>query len=241
MNDHEHNKIADEVLDEIKSGGIKMRPKYYYILGSLALGIGLGLTLLGTLFFIGVVTFRFRAQAPFDFLSFGTKGFNPFIANLPWLPGLIAVAGIVIGVILLRKYRLGYRHSLVTLLIVMVALVGTVGIALEVVGAHRPLEKAPGFIKMYHKPHCGDKWLGGTVQSIDNSEIIILTPDDEEAIIIFDNDTIFRPPERPVPDEWLKAIGEWDDDNFEATHLMHGTSDRFLMKVKGEQHQRPMP
>jgi hypothetical protein len=242
MSNQEQNKnIADKVLDQLESKQVKMKPKFYFVTGSIVLGIGLGSSLLTSLYFIGLSTFKFRAQAPFDFLSLGTGGVRPFLATVPWLAMFVAVVGVTVGMLLIRKYRFGYRHSLKGLTIGVVGIVIVAGMALQIAGAHRLVEKIPAIKGLYHEQFEGDKWLTGSVTVVDGDVLTIVTPYNDQAIILLRADTHIQPPRTILVGEWLRAVGEWDEDTLEAEHVLHGSGERFRPKVKGELHRRPVP
>lgn len=66
--------MAMRVMKEIHQKGVKMRPKIYFVLGSLLLGVGLAAALILAIFFINLVLFGQRLNQPFCFSLAGPNG-----------------------------------------------------------------------------------------------------------------------------------------------------------------------
>ena len=56
--------ITESVMGQIHQGKIRMRPKLYFIIGSIFTFIGLVLSILTTIFLISFIRFSFLARGP---------------------------------------------------------------------------------------------------------------------------------------------------------------------------------
>ncbi|KKS41827.1 MAG: hypothetical protein UV05_C0051G0004 [candidate division CPR1 bacterium GW2011_GWA2_42_17] len=83
-----------------------MKPKWYFVLGSLAMLGGLtGLTIL-SIFLVSVVSFSLRTHGPM-----GAVRYEQFISTFPWGAIIVAIIGIGLGVRLMKKYDFSYRKK----------------------------------------------------------------------------------------------------------------------------------
>lgn len=104
--------LTKKIMKEIRQKKVKMRPRIYFIAGSLLLSIGLAGTTILAIFFINLVLFRLRIHQPFGFLILGRPGLRPFLLTFPWLSLLVALGGIIGGRALLKKYDISYKKKL---------------------------------------------------------------------------------------------------------------------------------
>jgi magnesium-transporting ATPase (P-type) len=96
--------IAEEIMKKIDMGEIKMRPKGYFIMGSIFTFIGLVSTVVVSTFSIGLIRFSLRSHGPM-----GQYRFDQILASFPWWTLVLAILGLVLGVWLIRKYDFSYK------------------------------------------------------------------------------------------------------------------------------------
>ncbi len=104
-----------------------MRPRIYFVLGSILLGLGLAGTVACSAFFINLILFTFKTHHPFVFLILGRHGLRPFLLTFPWLPFLVAFLGIWGGSRLLKKYDISYKKNFWGLVIVLLIAILVLG------------------------------------------------------------------------------------------------------------------
>lgn len=104
-NDQKIN-VKENVMSLIKKGQAKMRPKWYFVLGSFAMVGGLtGLTIL-SVFMVSIMTFSLRTHGPI-----GSIRYEQFLATFPWGAPFVTIIGIGFGAWLLKKYDFSYKKN----------------------------------------------------------------------------------------------------------------------------------
>ncbi len=91
-------------MKKIDLGEIKMKPKWYFILGSIITFIGLVSTVVVSTFSIGLIRFSLRSHGPM-----GEYKFDQIMANFPWWTLVLAILGLILGIWLIRKYDFSYK------------------------------------------------------------------------------------------------------------------------------------
>lgn len=94
------------IMTKIKSNQITMKPRWYFILGSISLIIGLASFSFLGIFLTNLTMFLSRQHGPM-----GQWRLYQILNTFPlWVP-IFAVLGIIIGVFLLRKYDFSYKNN----------------------------------------------------------------------------------------------------------------------------------
>lgn len=143
-------------MKQIKKRKLKMRPKIYFVAGSLLLGIGLAGTTMLAIFFVNLVLFKLRIHRPFGFLILGRSGLRPFLLTFPWLSLLAALGGIIGGRALLKKYDISYKKSFWGLMIGLIALVLVLAFLLSRTGINEKMKRVPR-LKRFYQSQLTDK------------------------------------------------------------------------------------
>lgn len=150
--------LHDEVMKHIYKDHIKMKPKLYFIAGSILLGVGMAGAVITSIFFTHLTLYRLRYDATF-----------------PWVPFLIAIGGLLGGSYLLREYEVAYKHRLTRLLLAFAALLLTLGYLLDRSGAERHIVRLRPLYGLY-QPHEHYPFVYGKVHHIDGHRAYIQTP-----------------------------------------------------------------
>lgn len=139
-------KLEEKIIKDIKSGSIKMRPKWLFVVGSIITGFGVILTT--SLALLAIQLIRFRLNHPG--LS-GAIKVNTVIASLPWYIPVIAVTAVVGGYLALKQYDFSYRKN--ASFIMTLVIVGLVfgSFILDKVGADQILMKRGYFRRIYNQ------------------------------------------------------------------------------------------
>lgn len=233
--------LSKKVMGQIHKKHVKMHPRLYFVLGSLLLGIGLaGAVVLATIF-INLAFFRLRIHGPLGYLWFGGFGLKPFLATFPWLPLLIAIGGILSGLVLLRRYDISYKKSFLALVIGLVALVLTTGFLLDYIGLNERMERLRPLRPLYPPQFAGKDWVTGEIIEVGGDELIIVTPEEREVTIKLEKRTLLPFGGDFKEGERIRAIGKWQDDVFVAIGIGKGRLDwRMINDVgRGIEPSRP--
>jgi len=234
--------LSQKVMEQIKKEKVKMRPRVYFLVGSVLLGVGLAGAILGAILFLNLAFFRMRIHGPFGFLMFGEFGFRPFLATFPWLPLFISLAAILTGIILLKRYDISYKKSFLVLTIALAVLVLTMGFILDQIGFNERLERARPLPPFYPSHFTNQDWVMGEIIEIKEEELVITTPRGEEV-------RIFRQEETLLPfggdfkvGERIRAVGEWQGEVFVAKGIGKGGMQwRIPPGPEGREKRRMLP
>jgi magnesium-transporting ATPase (P-type) len=99
----ELKKITENIMDQINQGKLKMKPKSYFILGSIITLIGLVSTVIVSAFSVGLISFSLR-HGPNS-----QHRFDQILANFPWWTLILAILGLTLGIWLIRQYNFSYK------------------------------------------------------------------------------------------------------------------------------------
>lgn len=151
--------ITDSVMGQIHQGKIKMRPRLYFIIGSIITFIGLVLSILTTIFFISLMRFSFLAQGPM-----GEYKTEELLAHFSWFGPIFAILGLVIGVSLLRRYDFSYKINFRIMIVGIVLAVIVAGVVLDMTGLnniifHRgPVREGVGQYQQENNTQPNQEW-----------------------------------------------------------------------------------
>lgn len=98
-------------MSPIEKGQVKMKPKWYFLLGSFAMTLGvLGLTIV-LVFLTSLMAFALRHHGPR-----GANRFQELLSSFPWWALIIFIIGTLASVCLFRKYDFSYKKSFIPMI-----------------------------------------------------------------------------------------------------------------------------
>lgn len=103
-----------EVMAKIKRGEITMKPKWYFVVGSLMMGAGLVGVSIGAIFLVNLTLFLLRKRGP------GLMRLELMLTSFPWWVPILAIVGILIGIWLLKKYDFSYKKNFLLIVVAFV-------------------------------------------------------------------------------------------------------------------------
>ncbi len=174
----EINNIKNQILNKIKSGEVNMKPKYYFVLKLILLGLTIFLTFVLSSIIVSYVLFSIKVSGQFFLLGFGAKGFYRFIMALPWLILFVDVALILFLDWLLKSFRFGYNSPVLFLFIGTLASITLFGSLINFTSFHKGLLQmaerknlpiAGGFYVGLRKSHGNQGMFRGEVISIEGT------------------------------------------------------------------------
>ena len=111
MNSNNEN-IKQQVLDAIKSGAVKQRPHWYFVLRGILVGTGIAIVLCLAFYLASFILFMLRQSGVWFAPSFGLRGWFAFFRSLPWLLIGFSIIFIAALEIMVRRYAFAYREPL---------------------------------------------------------------------------------------------------------------------------------
>lgn len=127
--------LSKKVMAEIKTKKIKMRPKIYFVFGSLLLGFGLSLAIFLAVFFMNIIYFHFRMR----------------VFYFPWSSLGITIISLLLGLMLLRKYDFSYRKSFFLLTLILTGIVFFLSFVLNVLRLNERARRIRHFQPFYRE------------------------------------------------------------------------------------------
>lgn len=161
-----NSRICSDVIAHIKEQEIKPKPRRYFVLGSILIGLGIGLVILVGSFLINVKFYQLSLLRPFDWLAFGVSGLLPFIFVFPWKVLILALSTVVIGVFLVRMSTGTVHLRIITVALTIVVVTLTGAIILSKLKINRRLAHVMPVSFLYDNVTKGDNWIMGCVLAI---------------------------------------------------------------------------
>lgn len=136
----ELNKTTTEVMSKIQKGQIKMRPRLYFAVGYILTMIGLILSFITSIFFVGLTRFALRSHGPM-----GEYRLDQMISSFEWWVPILAIFGLIIGIWLLRRYDFSYKINFKIFVIGLIASILIAGFIVDMTGINDTwFHKGPG-------------------------------------------------------------------------------------------------
>ena len=102
--------MASEVLDLIKEGRVKMKPKAYFIMKTSLLCLAVAALGLFIFYLVSFIIFALKASGAVFLPSLGLAGLAELLLSLPWLLIFAAVFLLVVLEILVKHFSFVYRR-----------------------------------------------------------------------------------------------------------------------------------
>ncbi len=131
-------------MDEIRQGHLKMRPKFYFVSGSILVFISLILSALSSIFLFGLIRFSLRSHGPM-----GGYRLQQLVDSFPWWAVILAMVGLVIGLWLLSKYDFSYKINYKILVVGFIAAVIIAGYLVDLLGLNDAFYKRGYMNRIY--------------------------------------------------------------------------------------------
>lgn len=96
--------ITDNIMDQIHAEKIKMRPRAYFVAGSILTFVGLVSSVVVSVFLVGLIRFSLRSHG-----KMASYKLDQILSSFPWWAPILAIVGLVVGIWLLRKYDFSFK------------------------------------------------------------------------------------------------------------------------------------
>jgi len=98
--------LEKAVMTQITAGNIQMKPRWFFVLGSVSMMLGLVSASVGAIFLMNLLFFSLRQHGPM-----GEWRLQLMMESFPWWVLLLAIGGILSGIYLLKKYDFSYKKN----------------------------------------------------------------------------------------------------------------------------------
>jgi len=224
MSNEEMKNIQDRVLASIRSGEIKMRPRWRFLLRATLILLGVIMLILSVIYLVSFILFMLRATGLSYEPLLGLRGWYNLVVSLPWILILLAMVFIVVLELLVRRYAFAYRRPLLYSILSIVVVVTGGSLLVATTPMHYRLSRfvarhqAPFFAEFYggmrHKrfPGISRGVLGGAA----TNTIFLITPEGETLQALISPETLLPIDELPNASASILIVGPREGMNIRA-------------------------
>jgi uncharacterized membrane protein YdcZ (DUF606 family) len=151
--------LETKIVSQIKTGEINMKPRWYFIAGSLLLVSSLVGLSMGVIFLANLSVFLMRKSGPL-----AAWRIQSILSTFPWWIPVAAIVGVFVAIWLLKKYDISYKKNFSLIVIAFVVSILFAGFLLDRLGLNEHLSRGRmrKFYQEYEIPE-GEK---GSVKGI---------------------------------------------------------------------------
>lgn len=149
--------IEEKIMSAIKEEQVKMKPRWYFVLGSVLMTGGLtGLAILST-FLVSVISFSVRTHGGVG----RVMHYERFFVTFPFGAVILAIVGIGVGVWLLKKYDFSYKRNFLLLITSAISAIFFAGLLINYTGIDRMWMKR-GPMRNFYQQYDGGIMMRGS-------------------------------------------------------------------------------
>lgn len=219
MENKTEKNIQAEILEKIKVGKVKMRPRYYFTCKYILLGLAALFFLVTAIFLVTFTFYALKINGTLALSGFGIKGMRDLLLSLPLTLFVITGIFLVTAAMFLKEYPSAYRRPLIYAVAVLLVIVSG-GAALIMYSAdfRRELDEQLVGAEMpflsdayeYYRNQYGRNIHLGQVSRITDEGIEIINREGGRQVIIFSPQTIFSGGYRVREGDYVIIHGEDD-------------------------------
>jgi hypothetical protein len=204
--------VEKEITSQIKEGQLKMKPKWYFWLGTALLFQGtLGVLLIGS-FISNLCFYQLRVHGPFGYLFLGKEGWSPFIATFPWKLLIIIGFSLLIGFKLLQKYEFSYTKHSLYIFFALMATILLAGLLTDLAGVNEKFRLHKYLNPVYSERFMGHDWMMGEIKQKTEDGFVIETPRGDLIRVMVDEQTVTPFGRDYDLEKRVRVVGEMHDD-----------------------------
>jgi hypothetical protein len=121
--------ITNNIMDQIHEEKIKMKPRMYFIAGSILTFLGLVSSVVISVFLVGLIRFSLRSHGPM-----ASYRLDQILSSFPWWTPVLAIVGLIAGIWLLRKYDFSFKINFKVVIIGFILAVIVGGWVIDSIG-----------------------------------------------------------------------------------------------------------
>lgn len=141
-------------MGRIQTEHIKMRPRWYFILGSLATFVGLVMSILASVFLLSFIKLSLRGAG-----KMAEYKMDMLLAHFSWWGPIIALASLLLGIWLLRQYEFSYKKNFVFIAVGFVLAIVAASFILDMTGLNEVMLQRGPFKSSFSAEHTPYKQL----------------------------------------------------------------------------------
>jgi hypothetical protein len=203
-------------MAKITTDHICIKSKTTIMVGTIAIGMGLGLLVALSVIITSVALHNIASWGPFGYLWFGVIGLLPFIQTLPWVWIGLSFALILLGFKVLKHYDFSYRTGYRMILLTFCCTVLGLAFIVDKIGIHQHISRQPLLRQIYISTGDGNHWMSGEVIIASQSGMVIVTPNQQQVVIRVTKSTKLPAGSNFQPGTKVQTIGSFVDNFFEA-------------------------
>ncbi|OGH76828.1 MAG: hypothetical protein A2469_01995 [Candidatus Magasanikbacteria bacterium RIFOXYC2_FULL_40_16] len=193
--EEKNNEIRKEILEQIKTGKVKLRSKYIFLAEKLGLGSSFVLSVLLSILFFNLLLFYLKSADALVYLSFGKRGILAFLESFPYLLIVVFILFVVVSGFIISKTDFSYKKSFSFIALGLIMFVIFSGIMATYTNISEEIDKR---IKQNHpiggmfRPFMNgaimmkDRGIAGRLVEVDKDNIVLETPHGLEVVNIRD-------------------------------------------------------
>lgn len=109
---HSADPEGERIMQAIRSGEVRMRPRWYFVLRAILLAAAAGTLFLLLLYVVSFIIFALHEDGAWFAPAFGASGWPLFAAGLPWGLLVLSFALLILLAVLLTRYSFVYHRPL---------------------------------------------------------------------------------------------------------------------------------
>jgi hypothetical protein len=121
-----------------------MKPKWYFIMGSLATLSGLVGFSVVSIFFVNITVFSLRTHGPM-----GAIRYQQLLASFPWWAPFLVIIGLGFGIWMLKKYDFSYRKNFLFVILAFITAIIISGVCIDYLGINMVLSRQGTMRRFY--------------------------------------------------------------------------------------------
>lgn len=119
-------------MNRIETGHVKMKPRWYFLVGSVGLGILVTSLAVLSIYLVSLITFSLRTHGPM-----GAIRYQQLVNSFPWWTVLAVPISLIISIVMLKKYDFSYKRNFQVIAVIFIVSILLAGIMVDLSGLDR--------------------------------------------------------------------------------------------------------